>query len=343
MPRIPKYINAINTFITNKKLHSETKTVEILETTLRNDKTLSVILLTIYNNLYTKTKNKSQPKKITKVDNKKIETSLRDNPKGLRDNGILTVNTRDNSTDRDNVLDKTDDELHYHYITIIELMKLYLDPAIDKCHLTFTINDFLFDTYTTISQQQISTISNIINNKSKLMYSYKLPTVLDAKDYKNIDNDLPKLFIKNNNNLLEKFNNLKCLTKDTMLTFVNATITPIIDVVLSIIWILSKKPDIDKIHDISCHFAMYYKIYDDFSKIEHDIISSDHVGISTNYIVNFGISESYDQLFVERSFIEEFLRIHDIRTNTLKEIIKNVKIETDAFMENLDKDNINLE
>ena len=73
-----------------------------------------------------------------------------------------------------------------------------------------------------------------------------------------------------------------------------------------------------------------------FENLDHDISSAKDY--SDNYIINYGLNEAYE-LFLDskQKFIEESM-LHDLYTNTIKEVIDLIELSVDTVIDNTSPD-----
>lgn len=91
--------------------------------------------------------------------------------------------------------------------------------------------------------------------------------------------------------------------------------------------------DIIQVEQIAKYFTIMYKLSMDFENIREDIKRVNSNGFCPNYIVNFGLQDSYE-LFMssKEKFLEETMKM-EIYTNTIKEIVDLIDKKVDKIIE----------
>ena len=79
------------------------------------------------------------------------------------------------------------------------------------------------------------------------------------------------------------------------------------------------------------YFGIMYSISKDFGKLEKDVENS--VIHSSNYVLNFGLQEGYEEFINNKqSFIADMLQ-EDIYTITIKEIVEKIELDIDTIID----------
>lgn len=145
--------------------------------------------------------------------------------------------------------------------------------------------------------------------------------------------DLRNFHFKNFANL-ETLNSVKQLPKDFLIQYISGTYGSICKLSLILGWIMGGSPveQMASLDKIGNHFGMMLKLAYDFINIESDL---EHMinGISFNYVINFGIQNTFE-LFDEskKKFIEGLMTL-DITTPTLKEFIDILQTKVDNTLD----------
>ena len=88
---------------------------------------------------------------------------------------------------------------------------------------------------------------------------------------------------------------------------------------------------------LSKYYTMMYKLAEDFENIENDVMNQVD-GICKNYVVNYGLQNSYEVFMTNKQkFIEELMTL-DMFTNTIKEIINYIEHKVDMIIDETSPD-----
>lgn len=171
-------------------------------------------------------------------------------------------------------------------------------------------------------------INTTISTVTNLEYFVVQPT--DNK----CNNDIINWFIKDDNpDMIFKFKNLKQIDPVVMQEYINRKYLSIAELSIKLGWMIGGgniKP-IGKIKKMAKYFSMMYKISKDFENLS-DNINSDK-GYSLNYVVNYGMQNSYEVfLSSKEKFIEELMN-GEAYTSTIKEIIDNIEEKIDIIID----------
>lgn len=169
---------------------------------------------------------------------------------------------------------------------------------------------------------------NIFNNNIKL-------EIAESK----LNNDILKWYIRDNNQLKEKYFQLKQITIESLNNYINKKIGSLCVLAICAGWILGggNEKELNKIKKIGRYFSMIFKLARDFCSIEKDIVNCKN-GITTNYVINYGLQESYELfMYNKQKFIEETMMIN-IYTTTIKEIIDSIETKVDEIIDETSPD-----
>lgn len=151
--------------------------------------------------------------------------------------------------------------------------------------------------------------------------------------------DLLLWYIKNDDTLTKIFLGLKQLNRESFSEYITKKIGSMCDLAISSGWIMGcgEEKELNSIKKITKYFTMMYKIAVDTWSINDDLKSSKK-DTSKNYVINFGLQESYE-LFVynKQKFIEETMML-DIYTNTIKEIVDYIEEKVDHIIDETSPD-----
>ncbi len=154
------------------------------------------------------------------------------------------------------------------------------------------------------------------------------------------NNDLIKWYLKDEPELKKKFATLKKIKFESYQKYLNKKIGSVCELAMTVGWLMGCGPanakELQKVKKASKYFAMIYKLSLDFSNIGEDIKNSNN--ISTNFVVNYGLQESYELfMYNKQKFIEESM-VLDIYTATIKEIINWIENKVDEVIDETSPD-----
>lgn len=138
----------------------------------------------------------------------------------------------------------------------------------------------------------------------------------------NVHQDISKWYIRDTQSPnAVKLSQLNQIKKDSFEKYMDSSIVLISEYAMLMGWIIGNGDQkmIPKIKQIAKNFAYIYKISRDFANIEIDI--NDAKKYSNNFVINYGLQESYN-IFIKNKirFTEDALAI-DILTPTIREIL----------------------
>lgn len=159
------------------------------------------------------------------------------------------------------------------------------------------------------------------------------------KESKTAYQQVYKWYIKDDNSLNEKFKKIKQITKQSYAEYLDKRIGALCEIALCTGWLVgSGNPKkLKKLRKTAKHFANFYQVAHDFLNIERDIRNNKD-GISTNYILNYGLQQGYD-FFMEnkKRFIEDAMTF-EIYTSTVKEMINSIEAKVDGVIDETSPD-----
>jgi hypothetical protein len=133
--------------------------------------------------------------------------------------------------------------------------------------------------------------------------------------------------------LEEKFKNIVPIQKDNFLDYLNKKISTVSELSFCLGWVLGggDEKKLPRVKKAGRSFGLVYKLYNDFSNIEKDLINSNS-NLSNNYIINYGLQSSYE-FYMEnkQKFITEVMLL-EIYTDTVKEIINYIDGKIDEII-----------
>nr|QBK88543.1 MAG: hypothetical protein LCMiAC01_02200 [Mimivirus LCMiAC01] len=180
-------------------------------------------------------------------------------------------------------------------------------------------------------------VMSVINNK--LSYACLLSDHVFEFTNKKPKNDTLNWYLQENKLLVEEFNKLKQISKDSMDKFIKSRIGAICEVSICIGWYMGcgNERSIRKIRKLAHSLAMLYKISNDFETIEQDIMNHNN-GVSTNYVVNYGLQKAYEDYLDNKQKFIEGVMVLDMYTNTVKEIINYIDQKVDNIIDQTSPD-----
>lgn len=139
-----------------------------------------------------------------------------------------------------------------------------------------------------------------------------------------------------NNNALK---NIKTIKKECLDNYISNTICKIVEIAMLLGWFMGCGSDtyINKIKKISKNFGFMYKISNDFYNIRKDL-SLIKNNKTTNYVINNGFQESFENFNDYKSmFIEQAMSL-DIMSPTLGEIMTLLDNRVSEIIDNTSPD-----
>jgi len=150
------------------------------------------------------------------------------------------------------------------------------------------------------------------------------------------NNEIDKWYLKKKN--MEMNSKFKQVDKESYNDYLNRKIYPISEMAIVMGWLTGSGSvqQLDKLKRLAKYFSIMYKFYKDFKSLDSDLESLDEY--KKNYIINFGLQESYELfMYNKQKFIEESMEL-DIYTYTLREIIESVETVIDDVIDNTSPD-----
>jgi len=176
---------------------------------------------------------------------------------------------------------------------------------------------------------------NIINNTLKIINTFLdfLPIISDV----NCNNDIVNWYLKTDINMINKFKTFKQVTKESLQLYIEKKYISICDAAISLGWVIGGGDikSVIKLKKSAKFFGMMYKLSKDFENLNSDIDIDKYKG---NYVVNFGLQDSYEAFLSNKEkFIEESM-LSDIYTNTIKEIVDLIEVNIDTIIDQTSPD-----
>lgn len=180
-------------------------------------------------------------------------------------------------------------------------------------------------------------VMNILNDKiscDNLFYEYifKFNNVTPK-------NDTLKWYLKDNTKVKNEFLKINQINKESFINYIDKKTGNLCEMAFKIGWLLGYGDinQLSSLKPISKYFSIIYKLYLDFQNVENDIINNNN-GISMNYVVNYGLQESYE-FFMEnkQKFLEQAMTL-DIYSGTIKEILNYIENKVDEIIDQTSPD-----
>jgi hypothetical protein len=319
MNRIQKYKESLNKFIKDKSCLINKKDIENKQISLvhswikKNDLLYSILLLTVMNNQNKKNHISMQGYFIAScVEFVNCFCELMEHRKEFEEN-FPPVSNQQIYQKTSNYLLQT---IHKSLQQNIESIKGSHTPQI----LIGIIINLL-----SITNTELSTINSLCDFK------------FEVNDIE-CNRDIINWYLKKNPVLKAKFLTFKQVKKESMDSYIEIRYETICNLSIKLGWVIGGG-DIKQINNIkSCakHFAVMYKISRDFESLDEDIKKSNQ--FTTNYVLNYGLQDSYEMfLNNKQAFIEQSM-LNDIYTNTIKEIIDTIEVNVDMIIDQTSPD-----
>ena len=312
MSRVNRYRESLNRFIKDRSCLFDNKCIPnsdissiIYNKIKESDLLLSIILLTIMNN---------QNKKNCKTIQGYYAAASIEAIKVLLDSKIM----------KDELIDSYGNENYnvmreYLIVTIQKSLSQNLDAVKDNYDSSIA---------TTIIINTINTLNDALS------FNKILSTTSFILSDKKPSSDIKRWYIKDDKSLDEKYNDIKVINDKSFKEYHDNNIECLCEVAFCFGWIIGcgdlKK--IKKIKKIAKSFSYLYKLSHDFENIEEDIRNCTN-GVSTNFILNYGLQNSYE-IFMDNKykFIEDAMLL-DIFTSTIKEVVSYIETKVDNVID----------
>lgn len=249
----------------------------------------------------------------------------------------------------------------YYVSTSIEIFNLILHFIENKNQITSKFNIDYSKTYNDLNlyankslHQNLESIKNTYQDKphqlinvilaSLNLFNNSLKNINSFNNFKfefndnSCDYSIIKCYLKSNDEIIKKFKTYKQVNRASFQKYIDNKYTNVCETSVLLGWLLGGGDikDISKLKKLCKYFAMIYKISKDFENLNNDIKNANNY--YTNYVINYGLNESYE-IFLEnkQKFIEESM-LQDIYTNTIKEIIDTIELNVDTFIDQTSPD-----
>ena len=317
MSRILKYRESLNKFIKDKSCLVDDKTLDavnlknnIIDCVKKSSFRFSILLLTTMNNQNKKNHVTMQGYyAATSIELINVYISYKEDCKNMIKNDGYDLYYGSLNTISNYCLKSVTQNL--------DSIKNHLSPGNIMNVATNSINTY------------INTINIINKNQANQMTSN------DKVAHK----DVIKWYLKDDQSLVTKFNQIKQLTKESLNDYIDKKYTIVCEMALTLGWIMGGGDikEINKLKKPAKSFAIMIKISDDFINIEKDIRNP--LGNMTyNYIINYGLQESYEQFMVNKEKFIQDAMVMDLFTSTIKELIDEIEANVDEIIDQTSPD-----
>ena len=201
--------------------------------------------------------------------------------------------------------------------------------------------------------QNLESIKNVISIDNAIkMYTLIMNIYYESVNYNNILSDYKfdmsnkkstldtlKWHIKDDDSLIKEFNKIVQINRESFNNYLNKKIGSLCEMTFCIGWCIGcgDIKYVNKIKKISRYFSMLIKLANDFKNLDDDIMNHNN-GVSINYVINYGLQDSYELfMYNKKKFIEECMTL-DIYTNTIQEIMNFIEKDVDEIIDNTSPD-----
>ena len=317
MSRIQKYKESLVRFIKDKSCLMEdndniniAKLNDYIYSVIKEtDLILPILLLTIMNN--------QNKKNHISMQSYYIATSI--------EFSIILLHFIEN---RNDIIEKFDNDT---YIKLYNFLFIYINKSLQQN--IESVKNIL---------QGPNLINTILNSLNMFNDFFKMSNSFGDFKFditnKNCDNNIINWYLKNNDELINKFNTFKQVSKESMFEYIEKKYIHVSILAISLGWIIGSGDfkELNKLKKSAQSFALMYKIAKDFENLDKDIINGKD--FTSNYVLNYGLQDGYEVfLNNKQKFIEESM-IEDIYTNTIKEIIDSIEENIDSIIDQTSPD-----
>lgn len=232
----------------------------------------------------------------------------------------------------------------YYAASSILILQLYCNTNIDdkSCIINYATKSLwqnlnLFQN----NIQDVTKRSNIIQNVMNYYFNNingitNMPNEQIEFDGKpNVD--VKKWYIKEDR-MLEHFNSLQKIKIESYNKLIMGQMIKVVEMAVFIGFMLGggDVKDTTKLTKLVTYYAYFYKLYIDFINLEDDLNKT--TKYSTNYVINYGILNSYESFMSNKQkFIEECM-LKDMYTSTIKEIVNYISSSVDQIIDETSPD-----
>lgn len=150
--------------------------------------------------------------------------------------------------------------------------------------------------------------------------------------------DVVKWWIKDDKELIAKFDSLKRIKRESFDNFCSVTTCSLCELAMCTGWLIGcgEEKKLKKIKKAAKYFSNFYKVSTDIQNVKKDLKTTKNY--STNFAINYGLQNAYE-FFMDnmQKFIEEALNL-DIYSNTFIEIVHSVEASVDKVIDETSPD-----
>jgi hypothetical protein len=227
------------------------------------------------------------------------------------------------STKRFNFNDRIIDSLH---MSLVSLINLSFNRNIDSIKLHHEPEDII-KIFTVGSEQ--------INEKTNKIVSSIMSLEFPEGTKKISKSELKKFHFKNTN-VNDQVYKIKSLPRDFIIKYTDNTFGNICKLSLILGWIIGGSPHdmINNLDRLGHHLGILLKIAYDFENIDDDIETCLQNNLSLNYVVNFGLQESFELFDESKKKFNEGLLTLGITSPTIKEFLDILENKVNIALDN---------
>lgn len=248
----------------------------------------------------------------------------------------------------------------YHIATSIEFFNVLINIIENKenvinmfgLHKYIKLCNNLFIYANKSWQQNIESVKNIYlphNITNIILTSMNLANdtfknIMDLTEHKfeilnnSCNFNIVDWYLKNNSVLTKKFTSLSQVSKESLNSYINRKYHFMSKLAISLGWIFGNGSinGLNNFNNTYKYFGKMCKLSRDFECLERDIDSS--VVYSTNYVLNFGLQEGYEEFVNNKQLFIEDMLTEDIYSSTIKEIIDKLEADIDIVIDQTSPD-----
>jgi hypothetical protein len=150
--------------------------------------------------------------------------------------------------------------------------------------------------------------------------------------------DVSRWYVKDNKELQVKFSQLIQLDRESFNKYHTNHYCSISEVAMIVGWILGlgTAKSVPNIKKLSKNFSFMYMIYTDLINLDNDFVSSSQY--THNYVINYGLKESFEKYMDNKQRFIEDCMINNIYTHTVREIVEYIDTCVEKVMDNTSPD-----
>jgi len=314
--RLTRYQDSVKKFIANQSIVSKYQfKKELLDLMKDSEYILPITLLTLMNGQQRKNKLKS-------IHGYFMATGI--------ELLIILIHLSTEKKYKKNSLTIDENILNTLQTSIVSLINLSLQDNIELLKSHYKSNQII-----NILTNSMMQINEKINKITTTIMTTEIP---EPTKY-SIKPDLNKYYFKDKT-ICEKLKKIKILPKEFIINFTTDTFGNACRLTLILGWILGGSSDetVVNLERLGYHLGLLMKLADDFENIDKDAEDAVKNNTTMNYVINYGLQESYE-LFDEckKKFNEGILMLN-ITTNTIKEFVDILDSKVNVALEHSSPD-----